>query len=158
MVTEHFRVRFVDKFLQSLKAAYVKNILFPEKRIKGSPTPYLLSSVLDMTFWLSTTRQSKQRRCKVSYPQRRFFVRTLANRFKRTTYAFCIRVDINYEFAIDHGATKRSFWVLVVREEEARDFSVYIVPVDLQQYEGQMEGKVFMGVRCKQSAHSFPGW
>jgi hypothetical protein len=52
----------------------------------------------------------------------------------------CKRVDINYEFPIDHGATKRSFWVLVMRKEEARYFSVYIVPVDLQQYEGQMEG------------------
>jgi len=29
MITEHFRVRFGDIFLQPLKAAYVKNILSP---------------------------------------------------------------------------------------------------------------------------------
>jgi hypothetical protein len=43
-----------------------------------------------------------------------------------------MRVDINNEFRIDNSAPKRSFWVLVMRKEQASDFSVYIVPVDLQ--------------------------
>ena len=101
------------------------------------PTQYLLSSVLDMTFWLSTTRQSKQRRRKVSCPQHRFLVRKPENKLKKTTYMLCTRVDVKDEFRIDHGAPKRSFWVLVMWKEEARDFSVRIVPVDLQQYEEQ---------------------
>ena len=49
----------------------------------------------------------------------------------------CKRVDINNEFRIDHGAPKRSFWVLVMRKEEARDFSVCIVPVDLSSVRGK---------------------
>lgn len=42
-----------------------------------------------------------------------------------------MRVNINNEFGIDHGAPKGSFWVLVMRKVQTRDFSVYIVPVDL---------------------------
>jgi hypothetical protein len=37
MITEHFRVRFGDMFLQSLKATYVKNI--PSPRNTTYPIP-----------------------------------------------------------------------------------------------------------------------
>ena len=56
---------------------------------------------------------------------------------KKTTYLLRTRIDVKNEFRINHGAPKRTFWVLVMWKEEARDFSVRIVPVDLQQYEEQ---------------------
>lgn len=68
---------------------------------------------------------------------------------EKTTYMLCTRVDVNNEFRIEHSAPKRSFWVLVMRKEEARDFSVYIVPVDLQQYEEQKELRKLHGRTMK---------
>jgi hypothetical protein len=64
MITEHFRVRLEEYFFQPLEMTISQRLY---AAIKRPPTQYLLSSVLDITFRLSATRQSKQSRRRVSY-------------------------------------------------------------------------------------------
>jgi len=121
---------------------------------KGSLTPYLLSSVLDITFRLSATRQSKQSRRGVSY--RKTFVLTTETDSDNTTYALCPRVDIDNKLCVDHSTPQRSLWVFMMRKVEAEDFPVYIVPVDLEESKKKI-GYTSRHVQCKQTAHSSLG-
>jgi hypothetical protein len=57
-----------------------------------------------------------------------------------TTYALCPRVDVDDQLCVDHSTPQRPFWVFMMRKEEAGDFPVCIVPVDLEKSEKRMGG------------------
>lgn len=48
------------------------------------------------------------------------------------TYALCMRVDVNDKLPIDYSTSKGSLWMLMMGKEQAGDFPVHIVPVDLE--------------------------
>jgi hypothetical protein len=51
-----------------------------------------------------------------------------------------MRVDINDQLRIDYSTSKGSLGMFMMRKEEAGDFPVGIVTVDLEQGEKQIEG------------------
>jgi hypothetical protein len=57
---------------------------------------------------------------------------------KIRTYVLCIGININDQLRVDYSTSKGSLGMLMMRKEQAGDFPVGIVAVDLEQSERQI--------------------
>jgi hypothetical protein len=57
---------------------------------------------------------------------------------KFITYVFCIGININDQLRINYSASKGSLGTFMMRKEQAGDFPVGVVAVDLEQSERQI--------------------